>query len=197
MPVIKRYPNRKLYDTEAKQYVALEQIADLIHRGQEIQVIDNVTGEDLTAIILTQIILEQEKRQAGWVPAGILAGLVRARSQTLYALRHSLAASQDERQQVDAEIETRIQALVDRGELTEAEAIRWRQKLLPAAPIDEKMVERLLVERGVPTRRDLRRISEGLAALATALEEIGVNRGDDSQAGTAEGNLSSQDASNE
>ena len=45
MPIVKRYPNRKLYDTEAKQYVTLEGIAELIRQGQEVHVVDNATGE--------------------------------------------------------------------------------------------------------------------------------------------------------
>ncbi|MGD8735253.1 MAG: polyhydroxyalkanoate synthesis regulator DNA-binding domain-containing protein, partial [Anaerolineae bacterium] len=55
MTRIKRYPNRKLYDTEAKQYITLEGIAALIRQGNEVQVIDHATGEDLTALTLTQI----------------------------------------------------------------------------------------------------------------------------------------------
>ncbi|MGD8806379.1 MAG: polyhydroxyalkanoate synthesis regulator DNA-binding domain-containing protein, partial [Chloroflexota bacterium] len=61
MILIKRYPNRKLYNTEAKQYVTLEGIAELIRQGQEVQITDHQTGEDLTAVTLTQIIFEQEK----------------------------------------------------------------------------------------------------------------------------------------
>ncbi|MCK5314811.1 MAG: polyhydroxyalkanoate synthesis regulator DNA-binding domain-containing protein, partial [Anaerolineales bacterium] len=71
---IKRYPNRKLYDTEAKQYITLDEIADLIRQGQEIRVTDNVTGEDLTAVTLSQIIFEQEKKQSGFLPRSVLTG---------------------------------------------------------------------------------------------------------------------------
>ncbi len=63
MPVIKRYPNRKLYDTAAKQYVSLDGIAELIRGGADVQVVDYTTGEDLTALILMQVIVEQEKKQ--------------------------------------------------------------------------------------------------------------------------------------
>ena len=63
MVTIKRYPNRKLYNTEAKQYITLEGVADLIRQGAEIQVVDHASGEDLTALTLTQITLEQEKKR--------------------------------------------------------------------------------------------------------------------------------------
>ena len=69
MRIIKRYSNRKLYDTAAKEYITLEAIADLIRAGEEIQVVDNVTEEDLTALTLSQIILEQEKKKKGFVRA--------------------------------------------------------------------------------------------------------------------------------
>ena len=65
MPIIKRYPNRKLYDTEAKRYVTLETITQMIHEGQEVQVVDHETGEDLTNLTLSQIIFEQEKKGGG------------------------------------------------------------------------------------------------------------------------------------
>ena len=91
MPVIKRYPNRKLYDTSAKQYVSLEGVADMIRRGEPVQVLDHTTGDDLTTLILTQIIAEQEKRGTGFLPLDVLTGLVEAGGNTLAALRQRLA----------------------------------------------------------------------------------------------------------
>ena len=58
MLVIKRYPNRKLYDTEAKRYITLDGITELIHRGEDLHVVDHETGEDLTTVTLSQIIFE-------------------------------------------------------------------------------------------------------------------------------------------
>ena len=69
MPIIKRYPNRKLYDTEAKKYITLDGIAELIRQGEEVVVIDHTTNEDLTAVTLTQIIFEQEKKSSGFLTA--------------------------------------------------------------------------------------------------------------------------------
>ena len=71
---IKRYPNRKLYDKEEKRYITLSEISELIRAGREIQVIDHSTGEDITTVVLTQIILEQEKKQTGFVPRSVLTG---------------------------------------------------------------------------------------------------------------------------
>ena len=59
---IKRYSNRKLYDTHDSYYVTLQQIAALIRNGDEIRVIDKTTQQDLTAATMAQIIFEEEKR---------------------------------------------------------------------------------------------------------------------------------------
>jgi polyhydroxyalkanoate synthesis repressor PhaR len=59
---IKRYSNRKLYDTRDSRYVTLEQIARMIREGDEIRVVENATGQDLTAATMAQIIFEEEKR---------------------------------------------------------------------------------------------------------------------------------------
>ncbi len=61
--VIKRYANRKLYDTQHSCYVTLEQIAQMIREGEDVRIIDNNSKEDLTSVTLTQIIFEEEKKR--------------------------------------------------------------------------------------------------------------------------------------
>ena len=76
--VIKRYESRKLYDTEESRYVSLEDISGWVRDGQEIQVIDNATSDDVTAQILTQVILEEGKRdKSSFLPTELLHELVR------------------------------------------------------------------------------------------------------------------------
>jgi polyhydroxyalkanoate synthesis repressor PhaR len=60
--IIKRYTNRKLYDTVESRYVTLDEIAEMIKGGQEVKVLDNRTKEDLTSVTLAQIIFEEEKK---------------------------------------------------------------------------------------------------------------------------------------
>ena len=184
MPVIKRYPNRKLYDTEAKRYITLDGIAALIRQGQEVQVVDYASGEDLTAITLTQIILEQEKKRRGFLPQAVLTGLVRAGGETVSTLRRTLASPLDLARQVDEEIERRVQALINRGELAEEQGLRLRDKLLSQAtegnppPLpDEETLERLLDRRGVPRRDDVQRLLDQLDALAARLDELSQGGG--------------------
>lgn len=177
MPVIKRYPNRKLYDTEAKQYITLEGIADLIRQGQEVSVVDNATGDDLTAVTLTQIISEQEKKKGGFLPKSVLTGLVQAGGETMSTLQRTLASPLELARQVDEEIELRLQALISRGELAREEGLHLRDRLValnhrqPAGPSEEEL-EQLLSERGVPTRTDLQELLEQLDTLAEKLEGV-------------------------
>lgn len=179
MTVVKRYPNRKLYDTEAKQYITLEGIADLIRRGQEVQVVDHATGEDLTAVILTQIIAEQEKKRSGTLPQAVLTGLIRSGGETLVTLQRTLASSLDLLHQADQEIEARIQALITRGELAEEEGHRLREKLLASGrglwarpALGDQELEQWLRARGIPTRHDLQQIVAQLEALGEKLDNL-------------------------
>ena len=179
MAVIKRYPNRKLYDTESRQYITLEGVADLIRRGQEVQVVDHATGEDLTAVVLTQIIAGQEKRRAGLLPQAVLTGLIRSGGETLATLQRTLSSSLELLLQADKEIEERIQALITRGELAEEEGHRLREKLVApgrrlwnAPALGERELEQKLRERGVPTREDLQRIAAEPESLGNRLNTL-------------------------
>ena len=75
--VIKRYESRKLYDTEESRYISLEDIARWVRDGQEVRVIDNATSDDVSAQVLTQIILDEGKRGTSFLPTELLHDLVR------------------------------------------------------------------------------------------------------------------------
>ncbi|MEQ8275971.1 MAG: polyhydroxyalkanoate synthesis regulator DNA-binding domain-containing protein [Deltaproteobacteria bacterium] len=83
--VIKRYSNRKLYDTDRSKYVTLDEIAKMIKAGEEVTIIDNETKEDLTSVTLTQIIYEEEKRESR-MPLGMLRNLIQTGGTTLQDL---------------------------------------------------------------------------------------------------------------
>jgi polyhydroxyalkanoate synthesis repressor PhaR len=180
MPVIiKRYPNRKLYDTERKKYITLEGIAGLIRQGEEVQVLDHTTGEDLTTLTLSQIIFEQEKRRGGFLPKTVLTGLIQAGGDTLSDLRRALAHPLDLLHQVDEEIKQRIQDLIEADELQEDEGERLLDKLLAQTQrvseveqIGERYLTKLLAKRGVPTRDELQKLNRQIDALAADLEAI-------------------------
>jgi polyhydroxyalkanoate synthesis repressor PhaR len=177
MPLIKRYPNRKLYDTQARRYVTLEDIAALIRDGQDVAVVDYATDEDLTAVTLAQILLGEEKRR-GFLPQSLLTGLVRAGGATLTSLRRALDVPLDLGRQVDEEIDRRLASLVRRGELSADEAASLSTKLLASEPqphesaAEEDRVRALLEARGVPSRDELQALLARLDALSADLDQV-------------------------
>ena len=78
--VIKRYSNRKLYDTRESRYVTLLQIAEFVRAGQEVQIIDNNSKDDLTEITLAQIIFEEQKNASRSVPLQTLKEIIHQRT---------------------------------------------------------------------------------------------------------------------
>ncbi|MFO0625334.1 MAG: polyhydroxyalkanoate synthesis regulator DNA-binding domain-containing protein [Polyangiales bacterium] len=81
--VVKRYSNRKLYDTVESRYVTLPQIAELVRQGQEVRIIDNATKEDLTRMTLAQILYEEERKQSRALPIAALKELIHTSSERI------------------------------------------------------------------------------------------------------------------
>jgi len=77
MHIIKRYQNRKLYDTYSKKYITLDKIAEYVQRGEDIEILDNETGKDLTAQTLIQIIFTNKNLYGHYLPTSFLMGLIR------------------------------------------------------------------------------------------------------------------------
>jgi polyhydroxyalkanoate synthesis repressor PhaR len=179
MRIIKRYSNRKLYDTETKQYITLEQIADLVREGIELQVVDNTAGEDLTALTLSQIILEQEKKQKGFLPRSVLNALVEAGGKPISSLRQHLESPLGFIKQVDLEIERRIQTLIQRGEIAEEHGRKLRNQLLENSSIlgfsntpKDEDIEQILKKRDIPTNDDLQNLITQLETLSQKIDEL-------------------------
>ena len=73
---IKKYANRRLYDTESSAYITLDRLALMIREGREFEVVDAKTGEDITRQVLTQIIVDEESRGATMLPVNFLKQLI-------------------------------------------------------------------------------------------------------------------------
>jgi polyhydroxyalkanoate synthesis repressor PhaR len=179
VPIIKKYPNRKLYDMDSKQYITLDGIAELIRQDKEIQVIDHATGDDITTVTLTQIILDQERNQQGSLPHSFLTGLIQANNERWSSVQRNVSASLGFLQIVDKEIRRRITLLINRGELSEKEARSLLEKLLSFSPSLaenkpslEEDIERVLMERKVPAREEMDKISSQLDALSARLDQL-------------------------
>ena len=81
--VIKRYQNRKLYDTAASRYVTLEDIAQMVKRGEEVRIVDNRTKKDLTGVTLAQILYEEEKSERSLLPLSTLKKIIANRTEPI------------------------------------------------------------------------------------------------------------------
>lgn len=75
--ILKKYANRRLYDTEKSAYVTLSQVAEMIKQGREVEVIDVETNMEVTAFILTQIVLEESKKKTVFLPITFLYLIIR------------------------------------------------------------------------------------------------------------------------
>lgn len=186
MPVIKRYPNRKLYNTETKQYITLDEISTLIRDGVEVRVVDHTSGEDLTAVTLTQIIFELEKKQSGFLPRSILSGLIQAGGERIGAIQRTLASALGLSRLVDEEIRHRLNILAEGGELAEAEIQKLQEKLTDPRfrSMEESHLRRLmdftpfqdldhiLSDLEIPTRNDVQKLTRQIDELTAKIEQI-------------------------
>ena len=84
MIVLKKYANRRLYDTQKSTYITLGEVADLIRQGKTIKAIDAKTKEDVTAFVLTQIILEEAKNNKALLPVPLLHMIIRYGNNVLH-----------------------------------------------------------------------------------------------------------------
>lgn len=110
MKLIKRYTNRKLYDTERSCYVTLDEIAEMVREGDEVQIIDNRTGDDLTTVTLAQIVYEEEKKDRRVLPLQTLRMIIQQPGEFLQRLSKPVTDFRDNTQQQVERLKTRAQA---------------------------------------------------------------------------------------
>ncbi len=110
--LIKRYGNRKLYDVDASRYVTLHGIQALVQAGEDVSVVDNDTGEDLTGVTLAQIIYEAERRADGVLSLPLLRRLVQFGDDTMRDFRRGVERGREAFESVREAAGQRVQELV-------------------------------------------------------------------------------------
>lgn len=98
MKLIKRYSNRKLYDTERSCYVTLDEIAEMVRDGDDVRIVDNRSGEDLTTVTLAQIVYEEEKRDRKLLPLQSLRMIIQSPADFLQRISKPVTDFRDETQ---------------------------------------------------------------------------------------------------
>jgi polyhydroxyalkanoate synthesis repressor PhaR len=148
--LIKKYANRKLYDTQTSRYITLEGIAGLVREGHVIEVVDRDTGQDLTQVVLSQIVLEEEKRgPARLVDAG--ADAIHERGQALLDyVRKTLNVPGDLVNQVERR-RSDLEGMVDEA------------------------IERALRRLRIPSRHDIDRLNDRIDKISAELKKANPN----------------------
>jgi polyhydroxyalkanoate synthesis repressor PhaR len=155
--LIKRYGSRKLYDTEESRYVSLEEIGDWVRQGQQVQVVDNQNGDDVTSQTLTQVILEEGKRGLSPISSDFLHALIRRGEQMVTTGVESLSQGVDRLLQASVERVGPLRELRDEVRQMRAKidvlesAISEIEEGREASPNGDQ--PRRLVPRAVATRR--------------------------------------------
>jgi polyhydroxyalkanoate synthesis repressor PhaR len=130
--VIKKYGNRRLYDTSASQYVNLDEIARMVRKGKDVRVVDAKTGDDLTRVTLTQIITEDAKDAPAGLPLELLRQLIVASDRTSQEfIMWYLKSAFDAYQAVQDTVQDRLGA-VQSAIMSPVESVR---RLLGGAPL--------------------------------------------------------------
>jgi hypothetical protein len=143
--VIKKYGNRKLYDTETSRYVTLQGISVLVREGYDVQVVERDTGRDITSVVLSQIVFDEEKRAVpengsrdrGSGAAALFEHVLRTLNVPASMVTHEAARRAGDFEEV-----------VDRG------------------------IERALRRLKMPTRRDIARLDRRISELAQRIDRI-------------------------
>jgi polyhydroxyalkanoate synthesis repressor PhaR len=180
--LIKRYANRKLYNTDASRYITLKGIAELLDEGEEIRVIDNETGEDITSVALSQILVDSERTNTS-PPDTLLSQIFGRGGDALYdALRRGVDDASDNlgdfqermrRMMVGGEEPSKDEA---GGDSPSRERNRFGDWINQASPDLEKLVqnavERVFRMLDLPRRSDVEALNRNLERVASAVETL-------------------------
>jgi polyhydroxyalkanoate synthesis repressor PhaR len=167
--LIKRYANRKLYNTQTSRYITLKGIAELIDDGEDVRVIDNETGEDITNVALSQILVDHERSNSA-ASRTMLSELISRGGDALYgALRRGVG---DASEGIEG-LQNNLRKIVkDR----EHDASRLGEWIAVATPDFDRIVqgamERVFKMLDLPRRADIEALNENLRRVADAVESL-------------------------
>ena len=187
MHSIKRYSNRKLYDVTDRRQVTLDAVAQLVREGEDVKVVDNESGEDITTVILSEILLERERQSAGPFSKSILTGLVRTGSAAIEQAKRTLTGT-GLVQLAEQEMERVINTWVELGHMTEQEVLRTvegvidkrRQQRGGSDGLVQEQLVQALKEARLPTRDEFERLAAQVHGLnvqvGNLVEELRARR---------------------
>ena len=167
--LIKRYANRKLYNTQTSRYITLKGIAELLENHEDVQVIDNETGEDITSVALSQILVDNERAQRT-VPGTLLSDLIHRGGDALYgALRKGVDDASDSIDDFQRNVRKAIKVTDDEtGKLAD-----WIALGKPDVDtLVQNAMERVFKVLDLPRRSDIESLNENLQKVAQAIDRL-------------------------
>jgi len=181
MHKIKRYANRKLYDTTDKRYVTLNQIAEIVKAGEEISVKDNKTGKDLTSATVSQILARDKKGKSDDIGSSVLIRLLRKGPGALvdYGWKY-VSLWERALTMADEEIDRLVDRLVKDKELSKSEGSKLKKDILGRADdlrnwikdkIDQRVNE-VLGRMNLATKDQVARLTARIESLTKKVRKL-------------------------
>jgi len=167
--LIKRYANRKLYNTKTSRYITLKGIAELIEAGEDVRVIDNETGEDITHVALSQILVDHERSNSA-ASRTLLSELISRGGDALYgALRRGVGDASGGIE----ELQNNLRRIIKNREHDASKLGEW---IAVATPDFDRVVqgamERVFKVLDLPRRGDIEALNANLRRVADAVEAL-------------------------
>jgi polyhydroxyalkanoate synthesis repressor PhaR len=185
--LIKRYANRKLYNTQTSRYITLKGIAELLEAGEEVCVVDNETGEDITSVALSQILVDSERTNTSPSPTLISQIFGRGGDALYGALRRGMDDASENLEELGERVRRMVGAEgVEPGRRSRPPGGREREReaerpglgswIHQASPDLEKLVqtsvERVFRLLDLPRRSDIEKLNSNLERVADAVEML-------------------------
>ncbi|RKZ22730.1 hypothetical protein DRQ18_02030 [bacterium] len=175
MRIIKKYSNRRMYDTTTSKPITLRGIAELISRGEEVKVVDHETGEDITPLTLAQIIMEQERGAIGAGSAKLLLSelIKKGRERVKEFVEKSMLLAVDAIALTGERVRELIDEHVKKGRITREEGERIFETITKRIEESRKVlreeirsvIKEVIEEMEIPSREEVREIKEKIDSL--------------------------------
>jgi polyhydroxyalkanoate synthesis repressor PhaR len=170
--IIKKYANRRLYNTESSTYITLEHLAGMVRNKREFKVVDAKSGEDITHSVLTQIIMEEESRGTTMLPVNFLRQLIAMYGDSMQSMvPQYLEASLDAFQRNQSQIRDAMAGAFASGPF--AEIARRNMEFFQAAATGKTMRNQPEAPPAAETKSELSELKAQLAALQKKLDQLG------------------------
>jgi len=173
--VVKKYANRRLYNTESSSYITLDNLAEMIRKGRDFVVYDAKTGDDITRSVLTQIIVEEEGKGRAMLPTGFLRHLIGFYGDSMQNLvprylEQAMAAFAQQQQQMRAAMQQTMGSFFPFGNMEEMS--RQNMAMMERAMGIFAPFYRSIAEENQPEGRDSSPADEEIAELRRELENV-------------------------